>query len=74
MLSKYVGDNQRDWDIWMPTVLLAYRAGRQSSTGFSPYQLMFQRQPRLPADAALGLNSEKQIQFSTEFANEVLSS
>ena len=57
--------------IWMPTVLRAYRASKQRSTELSPYQLMFGCQPRLPADAALGLNSEKQVQFSTEFANEL---
>lgn len=34
MLSKHVADHQKDWDMWLPCVLLAYRSAKQSSTAW----------------------------------------
>ena len=48
MLSKHVAENQKDWDLWLPCVLLAYRSAKQSSTGQSPFRLMYGREARLP--------------------------
>ncbi|KAG5871242.1 hypothetical protein JTB14_007122 [Gonioctena quinquepunctata] len=39
MLSHYISQNQRDWDNWIPFVLMAYRGSTHSSTGYSPYFL-----------------------------------
>ena len=52
-LSKYVDTNQKDWDKWIATVLFAYRTSAQSSTGYSPYELLFGRTARLPVDIEL---------------------
>ena len=35
------------------TILFAYRASKQKSTGYSPFYMMFHRQPRLPVDSEL---------------------
>ncbi|KAG5868760.1 hypothetical protein JTB14_034646 [Gonioctena quinquepunctata] len=40
MLSHYISENQRDWDNWIPFVLMAYRGSTHSSTGYSPYFLL----------------------------------
>jgi hypothetical protein len=37
------------WDLQLPWVALGYRCSKQSSTGFSPYELLFARQPVLPS-------------------------
>ena len=50
MLSKYVAENQRDWDKYLPLVLSAYRTSTHDSTGFSPALLFLGREPRLPVD------------------------
>ena len=50
MLSKLISDNQHDWDIWIPHVLLAYRNAVQSSTGFTPHKMLFGRETRIPID------------------------
>ena len=48
ILRKYVGANQRDWDVKLPLVLMAIRATPHESTGVSPFELMTGRQMTLP--------------------------
>lgn len=50
MLAQYVASNQSDWDQWLPSVLFAYRTAVHESTGFSPYKLLFGREPKQPID------------------------
>lgn len=50
MLSKLVNGNQDNWDSLIPQTLLAYRTATQSSTGVTPYRMMFGREARLPVD------------------------
>ena len=47
MLRAYVRE-QADWERFLPLVLFAYRTAVHSSTGISPFQLMFGRQPQTP--------------------------
>lgn len=44
MLSSYVKDNQRDWDIWLPKVACAIRTSRSESTSMTPYFINFGRE------------------------------
>ncbi len=43
------------WKDFVKPLVHAYNCTRNDSTGFSPYELMFGRQPRLPVDLAFGL-------------------
>ena len=47
-LTQYVNANQSDWDKWLSIVTSAYRTSVHSSTGFSPYELVFGVPPRTP--------------------------
>ncbi|GFU87651.1 hypothetical protein TNCV_2935731 [Trichonephila clavipes] len=49
-LSLLVSSNQQDWDKKLPFILLAYRSAVHETTGYSPSQLLFRRDLRLPAD------------------------
>ena len=60
LLSHYVSENQRDWDVQLPAMLLAYRATPQSSTGYTPAYLLFGRELCLPQDVAYGLPAFEQ--------------
>ena len=50
MLSTAVVDDEHSWDLKLPTLLLAYRTSIQDTTGATPFELMFGREPRLPED------------------------
>ncbi len=51
-MAKLVND-QTNWDEKLETVLPAYRVSKQKSTGYSPFFMMFHRQPLLPIDSEL---------------------
>eukprot|EP00731_Ephydatia_muelleri_P019115 Em0011g1155a len=55
MLSIAAVENERDWDLRVLLLMLAYRTSTQESTGCTPFYLMFGREARLPADVMFGL-------------------
>jgi len=50
MPRKFVSHNQKDWDEYLPYLLFAYREVLQETTGFSPFDLLYERQVRGPLD------------------------
>ncbi|XP_026447936.1 uncharacterized protein LOC113348396 [Papaver somniferum] len=50
ILSRIVHDNRRTWHEQLPMALWAYRAAPRSSTGLSPYSLVYGADAILPAD------------------------
>lgn len=53
MLLHYVNDKQNDWDTKLPYVLFAYRTSQHSSTGQTPFFLVYGREARLPVEVEL---------------------
>ncbi|GFX57866.1 hypothetical protein TNCV_3068331 [Trichonephila clavipes] len=49
-LSLLESSNQQDWDKKLSLFLLAYRSAVHETTGYSPSQMLFGRDLRLPAD------------------------
>ncbi|CAF1293542.1 unnamed protein product [Didymodactylos carnosus] len=47
-LTKLYDENLNNWDEYLPAVLYAYNTGQHATTGYSPFQLMFGREPTLP--------------------------
>ncbi|KAE8179978.1 hypothetical protein CF335_g9406 [Tilletia laevis] len=45
MLRHYVAIDQHDWDSNLPSLAMAYNSQRSTSTTFSPYRLVFNREP-----------------------------
>ena len=60
MLSKYVSDNQRDWDVHLPLVMMAYRSSVHEATTFTPYFMMFGREICLPIDIMFGTQVDQE--------------
>jgi hypothetical protein len=54
MLGRVIADDQRDWDVWLPYVVSAYRSSRHESTQYSPNFLTLGREVRAPVDLMFG--------------------
>ena len=52
-LLKMVEENKNDWERFLDPILLAYRTSKQASTKYSPFFLMYGREPRLLIDVQL---------------------
>lgn len=71
-LAKFVAQNQRDWDSWIPMFLLAYRSLKHEATGVSP-ELYFARDLTLTLDLLRGSPPRKignSIESYPEFKGE----
>ena len=53
MLAKRISCGGKEWDEILPYALFAYRSTAQSSTGESPFRLLYGRDPQLPTESML---------------------
>jgi hypothetical protein len=44
-----------EWDQWLDPIVFAYNTSKHDSTGYSPYEMVFGRTPRLPLEIELGI-------------------
>ena len=61
LLRMRVNKEKNDWDDQLPHALLAYRVSTQSSTGVTPFELLYGREERLP----FGPDQEKLVSSPT---------
>lgn len=55
MLGTLSQPDKLHWKDFVKPLMHAYNCTKNETTGFSPYELMFWRQPRLPIDLSFGL-------------------
>ena len=65
MISMYITPEQTNWDDPLPFICFAYNTARQESTGFSPFFLLYGREPTLPVDIFLGSEPNPVWAFDT---------
>lgn len=70
-IRMYVDKGHADWDIHLPFAVFSTNINENESTRYSPFELMFARQPRLPIDAALNYQKPLHMIDSDDYANEV---
>ena len=63
-LRAAVADEPKRWDEMLPKLMLAYRSNVHQSTGYTPFQLVFGREIRLPVDAVSQRPQEEFTQYS----------
>lgn len=55
MMSSYVPQNRKDWDVYLRLLVLAYNSSLHDTTKCIPSKMMLGRELRLPIDLALGI-------------------
>ncbi|KAL5510632.1 hypothetical protein EMCRGX_G006204 [Ephydatia muelleri] len=60
MLAIAVGKHPADWEVYIRKLCFAYNTSVHSSTGYSPFFLMFGRQATIPIDLMFPLDKEQQ--------------
>ncbi|KAK3532108.1 hypothetical protein QTP86_008372 [Hemibagrus guttatus] len=67
LLRSLPPDKKRRWPEYLPELVYAYNVTPHASTGYSPYYMLFGRQPHLPVDTLLGQEpvSEKEPTWLT---------
>jgi hypothetical protein len=59
-LRKVVASHQRDWDAWLPFILLVYEASTHENRGLTPANLVFWRELLLPCNLLFGTPTDKE--------------
>ena len=54
MLRTLVSEQQDDWDDQLPALFSAYRSTPHSSTGISPYRMLYWVEMTMPLDLVIG--------------------
>lgn len=83
-LQKILATTERchwDWDLVIPFAVMAYRATKHSSTGFTPNMMLLGREVTEPIDLVAGLSTDHEhaktppqyvAQLRDRFAREAL--
>ena len=72
MIGTLENEKKRDWKTHLPSLVHIYNAIRHETTGFSPFELLFGRTPKLPFDLLFGTNStDHENSNSAEYITEL---
>jgi RNase H-like domain found in reverse transcriptase/Integrase zinc binding domain/Integrase core domain len=74
MLGRIISENQKDWDVWLPYVMAAYRSSQNEVTSYSPNYLMLGREVRAPVDIVLGTGYDQHMETTYDDFVEKLKS
>ena len=72
MIAKHAEFYGEDWDRYLAFVLFAYRVKPHSSTGESPFFLMYGRDARLPTESVLEGRSSIAVLDADDYKTDVL--
>ena len=56
-IMKVINEDQDNWEDNLESILFCYRSSKNDSTKFSPFFLMYGREPKLPIELAVGGSS-----------------
>ena len=68
-ISHYTSADQRDWDRLLPSIAFAFNTSTSSTTLYSPFQLVYSREPIYPLDVALGYDGHDFVEDPEEYHN-----
>lgn len=73
MLGTLENEQKAHWKEYVKPLVHAYNCTKSDVTGYSPYELMFGRQPRLPLDIAFGVVSDEPPQSHSQYVTSLKS-
>nr|XP_055049769.1 uncharacterized protein LOC129435994 [Misgurnus anguillicaudatus] len=71
MLGTLENKKKSCWKDFVRPMVHAYNCTRSDVTGYTPYELMFGRQPRLPVDLAFGLPVNKPTKTHSQYVKDL---
>ena len=72
LLGTLASDKKSRWKEYLNTLVFAYNCTPHQSTGYTPYQLLFGRTPRLPVDFKFCIHkSEESSNSYDEFVSDL---
>ena len=71
MLGTLEEEQKKDWKTFVPSLVHAYNCTRHESTGYTPYELMFGRLPKLSIDVYLGVQGKKTGEEYCEYVEKL---
>jgi hypothetical protein len=66
-LSCVVNAYKNDWEYFVDTAIFAHRVSVSSSTGYSPFELLYLRKPTLPVDLLFGVLPPPEADSDSEY-------
>ena len=70
MLATMVNDHGNSWEDHLPKVCFAYNTSTHTSTGYTPFYMMYGREAKIPADIVYGTPTE-QPQTHSQYASNL---
>ena len=71
MLGTLETEKKKNWKQYIAPLVQAYNSIRHESTGFTPYMLLFGREPKLPIDIAFGLKENLELKSYSEYITDL---
>ncbi|MCG7878552.1 MAG: hypothetical protein N0C90_19805 [Candidatus Thiodiazotropha endolucinida] len=72
MLAKYIQENQKDWDLHLDFIVMAYNTCEHESTGCSPYKVLYGESIMLPIDILTdGIPDEESVNSERDVSSFV---
>ena len=76
MIASFVDEAQDNWDLNLPQLTFAYNSSVHRMTGYSPFEVMLARKPRIPLDLMYPTQSDlgrphREANASISFADHV---
>ena len=71
MLGTLQPDQKANWKVHIGPLVHAYNSTKHETTGFSPFYLMFGREPNLPIDLVFGLDNEHKSTSTSKYIEDL---
>ena len=71
ILSHFVNETQKNWDTLVAPIEWVMNTAKNETTGYTPFQLVFGRDPLQPLDLALSYEGGENVDSLSEYAESV---